>query len=122
MTTYDANGIRDKALSNLRAAAICYHHNLYDACINRSYYACAQAAIYGLIQMNVPIPERPNHRNIIDLFAQRYRSLHPGLVPVIRKLYSERQDADYSDRKTSSRAAAIGSQSAADFLNRILLQ
>ena len=57
-----------KAKENLKAAEVLYNQQLYNAAVNRAYYAAFHAAVAALLDQGMAI-ERPGHASIQARFA-----------------------------------------------------
>ena len=89
-----------KAQQNLKAAQVTLDHNLYDATINRAYYAAFQAAIAALIYRK--ISQRGGQwghdyvqATLNQYFIRRQKILSSQLRDTLQDLMLRRHSADY---------------------------
>ena len=111
-----------KAKENLRAAEVLFEHQLYNAAVNRAYYAAFQTAIAALADQGVAT-ERRGHATIQANFATELiqrRKRYPGhFRAYLMELQSVRDDADYKLKFVSSRVARRQLMKAKEFVETI---
>jgi uncharacterized protein (UPF0332 family) len=112
-----------KAKENLEAAEMLFDHHLYNAAVNRAYYAAFQAAIAALVNQGIAI-ERPGHASIQARFVTELiqrRKQYPGSFRAsLMDLQSVRDEADYKSKSVSSRVAQRQLAKAKNFVDTIV--
>ena len=113
----------DKAKENLKAAELLFDNQLYNASVNRAYYAAFQAAIAALANISIEI-ERISHEATQANFAieliQR-RKIYPShLRSYLMDLQAVRNDADYKSKSISSKVAQRQLRKAQEFIKTIV--
>lgn len=112
-----------KARENLQAAEILFEHRLYNAAVNRAYYAAFQAAIAALADQGIVI-ERQSHAAIQANFAteliQRRKRYAGHFRAYLMGLQSVRDDADYKLQSVSSRVTRRQLTKAKEFVEAIV--
>jgi len=114
-----------KAKENFKAAEVLFEHQLYNAAVNRAYYAAFQAAIAALADQGIAI-ERRGHAAIQANFATELiqrRKRYPGhFRAYLMDLQSVRDDADYKLKSVSSRVARRQLNKAREFVEAIAME
>lgn len=114
-----------KAKENLKAAEVLFEHQLYNAAVNRSYYAAFQAAIAALADQGIAT-ERRGHAAIQANFAteliQRRKRYAGHFRAYLMDLQSVRDDADYKLTSISGRVARRQLTKAKEFVEAILTE
>ena len=111
------NVIAGKAKENLKAAEICLRNKFYNASANRAYYACLHQATVALLSAEYKFDN--NHKDIIRIFNSTLAKEISNHANTMNELFTRRQNADYTDRNTSSSVAEDSYRVAADFINQI---
>jgi uncharacterized protein len=97
-----------KAKENFRATEVLIEHQLYNAAVNRAYYAAFHAAIAALADQGITTGQR-SHATIQANFAteliQRRKRYSRHFRAYLIDLQSVRDDADYKVQSVSSRVA-----------------
>ena len=99
----------DKALENTKAAQLCFDNHLYNACVNRAYYAMYQAAIAALAAVGVkPISDTIGHDWVQANFSRELinrRKLYAGFKNYLADVQISRNKADYAPDSVSGKVA-----------------
>lgn len=111
-----------KAKENLKAAEVLFEHQLYNAAVNRAYYAAFQAAIAALADQGIATARR-GHATIQAHFAieliQRRKRYPRHFRAYLMDLQSVRDDADYKLKFVSRRVASRQLTKAKEFVESI---
>ncbi len=95
-----------KAQNNLRAAQICFDNGLYDASVNRAYYAALQAAVAALASRGLK-RAKADHKKIQADFSEnliRKQKIYPARVrSYLMDMQAVRNEADYTGLVISQR-------------------
>jgi uncharacterized protein (UPF0332 family) len=114
-----------KARENLKAAEVLFEQQLYNAAVNRAYYAAFQAAIAALADQGIAT-ERWGHAAIQANFATELiqrRKRYPGhFRAYLMDLQSTLDDADYKLKFVSSRVARRQLTKAKEFVDAIVME
>jgi uncharacterized protein (UPF0332 family) len=121
----DVAGFLLKAEENLAAAEREFVDGRYNACANRCYYACFQAAIAALRRAGVGTrDERWGHDRVGGQFAgllvNRRKLYSPELRDVLSQTSDLRQTADYTARQVTEREASRSLRRARRFVTEVL--
>ena len=123
MTGQEANAFLTKADENLLIAAAGYSEGWYNACANRCYYSCFQAAIAALIWAGVRSTSRRGewgHAFVQAQFAgqlvSREKTYPSALRDTLPRLLALREKADYEPVAVSEREAARAHRRARTFV------
>lgn len=99
----------NKAKDNLRAARICFENDLYDACVNRAYYAALQAVVSALSAKGVR-REKIDHKWVQAEFSGKLihrQKVYPSkLKSYLSDMQALRDQADYKSENVSRQDAA----------------
>ncbi len=114
----------EKATESLQAAELCYTHKLYNATVNRGYYAMFQSAIIALEKAGVKAAgSRWSHTRVQSTFAQeltRSRKIYPrSLAGMLNDGLTIRNEADYGTASTSKRQAYKVLRWTRDFVKQV---
>jgi uncharacterized protein (UPF0332 family) len=112
-----------KAKENLRAAEVLIEHQLYNAAVNRAYYAAFHAAIAALADQGITTGQR-GHATIQANFAteliQRRKRYPRHFRAYLMDLQAVRDDADYKVQSVASRVARRQLSKAKEFVEAIV--
>lgn len=111
-----------KSRENLRAAAILFEQEMFNACANRAYYAAMHAATAALADAGISL-YRVSHDAIQASFSGqliRRRKIYPGRFrSYLLDLQSVRDDADYKLVFVSEKEARRQLQKAQEYVEAI---
>lgn len=117
----------DKAEENVASAASEYANGRYNACANRCYYACFQAAVAALMQGNVRPATRDaewGHAYVQSQFAglliTRRKVYGSELRDTLPRLLELRERADYEATPVSQTQARRALDRARQFVGAVL--
>jgi len=100
----------NKAHENLRAAQLCFEQSLYNACVNRIYYAALHAAIAALEAKGIK-RDKIDHKWVQSDFSEKlitrqkvYAAKFKSYLPDMQIV---RNIADYTDKQVSKKQAHL---------------
>ena len=113
-----------KAQENLASAAGELVNGRYNACANRAYYACFQAAIAALLRAAMrPARAEWGHDYVQSQFAgdlvSRRKQYPSALRDILPRLFDIRRRADYEPAQVSAAQADRAVRRARDFVTAI---
>lgn len=112
----------NKAKNNLRAAQICLENDLYDACVNRAYYAALQSAIAALSAKGIR-REKIDHKWVQAEFSGKLihrQKVYPAkLKSYLSDMRAVRNAADYKGETVSKQDAVQQLRKLKEMLNII---
>jgi len=113
----------EKAQQNLIAAQVLIDQDLYDAAVNRAYYASFQAAVAALAKAGI-VSQKNEHRWVQSNFNGeliKKRKVYPGRIKAyLTDLQKIRNIADYSDICVSQKVTIRQVMKAKKFVDTIL--
>ncbi len=112
----------EKAEENLKAAQLLLENGLYNAAVNRAYYAAFQAAVFALKKFGFDF-ERLSHTSVQALFngelIGRKKLFPASLRSYLFDLQLLRNDADYEEISISKKEATRHLKKANDFVRTV---
>jgi len=115
-----------KSKENLQAAQICFDNGLYNASVNRSYYAAYQAAIMALYVAGCKDKDEKydnKHKWVQATFNGELihrRKIYPGyLKEYLVEMHYKRINADYKTTLISRKIASQQLKGAIEFIDII---
>ena len=123
-TDRDANDYLAKALESLASAESELAADRYNACMNRCYFACFQAAVSALVREGIVSSHvKHTHMAVARDFNNhliRRRKLYPErLASVLPRLVSLRHQADYRPTSVGRGRASAEVVAARDFVSQV---
>lgn len=111
-----------KAKENLTAAELLFDRSLFNASVNRAYFAAFQMAIAALADKGITSDDN-DHKWVQSAFSNELvnrRKIYPGKFrSYLSDMQSVRNDADYRFIATSKKIAERQLSKAKEFLNII---
>jgi uncharacterized protein (UPF0332 family) len=125
-TDIEIEAWRAKARENLASAASELANGRYNACANRAYYACFQAAIAALLAAGIRPPRGEWGHDFVQaqvagqLIARR-KAYPSALRDVLPRAFIVRQTADYKTERVSEVQATRTLRRAAEFVRTMTM-
>ncbi len=112
-----------KAGENIRAAELLFESEMYNASVNRAYYAALQAAVDALERIGVRF-EKIDHATVQGKFSAemiRQRKMYSGRFgSYLMDLQTTRNIADYGSYGVSKKKARSHLKQANDYVKAVL--
>lgn len=111
-----------KAKENLRASQILFDNDLFNASVNRAYYAAYQAAIAGLANIGITNPKN-DHKWVQATFNRELinrRKKYPSKFrSYLVDMQTNRNQADYTEEFLGKKLAKQQFRNAKEFVKTI---
>ena len=111
-----------KATNNLAAAQICFDNDLFDASVNRAYFAAFQAAIFALLsagQKGGAFDHKWVQAKFSELLIKRQKRYPARYRSYLIEMQSLRNRADYRHDSVSKNKAVIQMNKAREMVEMI---
>lgn len=115
-----------KSKENIQAAEMLFERQLFNASVNRAYYAAFHAAIAALLHEGVLQMERVSHAATQAMFnselIQRRKRYPSHLSSYLVDMRGVRDDADYKTKLISQKMASRQLRKAREFVEALRME